>query len=679
MISLDTETTGIDFKHGCKPFFVSICNEQHEVTYWQWSVDPLTRQPIIPPEDLDEIHSVIQQEDKIVIQNSKFDVSALDSIGLIDKWDWQKTEDTLIAGHLIASKEPHDLASMSLMYLGIDIKQYEEKLNSIVNEARRLARKKYPNWRLAKEGDPTLPSVKGDSKWKLDMWLPAAIADAEDYPDDHPYRKVLPLYGNGDSSITLPLFQKQLEIIQERDQEELYRERLKLLEITYVMEQQGISMSMHRLNELYKTYTVERDKAETICLKLSDGHLDKMPKGGTSKALRSTIFDYFDLPIIKRSKKTNEPSIDKISLEQWEATLPRNKSEYHFVKNLRSARKRGTAIGYMDGYKKIALVDDRANCYDPNLPEETMDWYVLHPNLNITGTDTLRMSSNNPNEQNISKKEGFNLRYCFGPRPGREWWAGDYNNIELRLPAFKSGETEMVNLFLRPDDSPYYGSYHLLVCDVLHPEKFAKHGKNFKNEYASSWYQWTKNGNFAVQYGAMEESGTADMAYHVKGAQSKIKERFKKITELNASSIQHAEDNGYVYTFTNKGFKTGYPLECPKTDYGRVKPTVPLNYVIQGSAMWAMSRAMTRCFDYLRNYPGYYMIMQIHDELVFDFPAKRTNDWDSTSPENGLGNLEIIKEIKRLMELSGEDFNLPLPTGWTYHPYDWSTGYDLEI
>ena len=53
------------------------------------------------------------------------------------------------------------------------------------------------------------------------------------------------------------------------------------------------------------------------------------------------------------------------------------------------------------------------------------NWRKLHTSLNMCGTDTLRWSSNNPNSQNISKKEGFNLRYAFGPAPGREWWSLD--------------------------------------------------------------------------------------------------------------------------------------------------------------------------------------------------------------------------------------------------------------
>jgi hypothetical protein len=85
------------------------------------------------------------------------------------------------------------------------------------------------------------------------------------------------------------------------------------------------------------------------------------------------------------------------------------------------------------------------------------------------------------------------------------------------------------------------------MFDTLHPEKFAQYGKKVKDVFASTWYQWTKNGDFAVQYGAIEESGTADAAYHVEGAQRKIQNRFTKIAELNQEQIAFANRNGYVF------------------------------------------------------------------------------------------------------------------------------------
>lgn len=300
-------------------------------------------------------------------------------------------------------------------------------------------------------------------------------------------------------------------------------------------------------------------------------------------------------------------------------------------------------------------------------------WMVLYPSLNITGTDTLRWSSSNPNSQNISKKEDFNIRFCFGPAPGREWWSCDASNIELRIPAYESGEPEMVALFDNEDSPPYYGSYHMMIFDTLHPEKFAKHGMASKKVYAATWYQWTKNGDFAVQYGAQESSGTADLAYHVPGAQSRIQSRFTQIKALGDRMLETAERCGYVETMPDKNVcpEFGYPLLCTRSAWGSIMPTVPLSYHVQGTAMWWMTKAMIRCQDFLDDLnrkakkPDQYRIaLQVHDELVFDFPR-------GDGPQT---NKPIIDEIRRLMRLGGDDIGLPTPVGCEYHSEHWAKG-----
>src|SRR6185312_3151081 len=189
------------------------------------------------------------------------------------------------------------------------------------------------------------------------------------------------------------------------------------------------------------------------------------------------------------------------------------------------------------------------------------EWYVLHPNLNPCGTDTLRCSSSNPNEQNISKQKGHNLRYCFGPAPGREWWSLDGKNLELRIPAYEAGEVDMIALFEHPDESPYYGSNHLLNCHTVYPDLwaalekevgFANVGPEFKKRYESTWYQYAKNGGFAVQYGAIEKVdtiGAADKVFHRPGSHAKLKARFGRIhgpDGLNERMIAFATKHGFV-------------------------------------------------------------------------------------------------------------------------------------
>jgi hypothetical protein len=321
---------------------------------------------------------------------------------------------------------------------------------------------------------------------------------------------------------------------------------------------------------------------------------------------------------------------------------------------------------------------------------DSVVWVRLHPSLNPTGSDTLRFSSSNPNEQNISKKEGFNLRYMFGPAPGREWWSCDAKNIELRLPAYEAGEQAMIELFEHPDDPPYFGSNHLLNAHILHPQRFEEcrdekgnvDGRIFKKKYASTWYQWTKNGDFAVQYGAQKESGTADRAFHVQGGQELIEKRLGKISELNQKMIDMARKVGHVETMPDRTVDPdrGYPLLCTRTRWGSIKPTVPLSYHVQGSAMWWMQCAMIKCHAYLEGLngrpegkQGYYLIMQIHDEMVFDFPKR----YKVVKGKPVYGNLAVIRNCMKLMESCGDDIGVPTPVSCEYHAETWAEGVSV--
>ena len=466
MIAVDTETTGISFEHGCKPFFVTICDDKGEQTYWEWDVDPLTRQPIIPQNELEEVADMFAYHDEFVFQNPKFDIRGLRTVmNRDDIPTWERIYDTLLAGHLLASAEPHTLKDMAIIYLKVEIGKYENELGDICKKARSIARRKYPDWRIAKEGDPCLPTVKKssnnktDKKWKNDMWLPRAIAKAEGYDKDHPWWTVLADYANADAAVTLPLYEAMMEHIESRDLGPIYQERLKLLDSVDMMEKRGVTINVDRLEEMHSQFTEEVERSNKVGVRITSGKMEKYPKG-RSKILNEVMFDDLKLPVIKKTKK-GAPAADKFVIEDWLLTLPQQSQQHLFVRHLKSSRKRNTALGYMDSYLKFGKQIDGP-------------WWRLWPNFNTTGADTLRFSSQWPNAQQISKQDGFNLRYIFGPTPGRVWYSLDYKNIEMRIPAYEAGEQAIIDLMERPNEAPYYGSFHLLVCDILHPEKFAQ-------------------------------------------------------------------------------------------------------------------------------------------------------------------------------------------------------------
>ena len=205
ILSLDTETTGLDFRHGCAPYFVTFATEEGENIYFEWDVDPTTRDPVIDRKDLREIQDIIDDAEILALQNTKFDLSAL-QVAFQGKlrWNWSKVFDTLLAAHLLDSGKPKDLTSLSARYLKINVKPYEQKIRAATMRARHLAKKHFSSWQIAKAGNPKIPSARGEV-WKYDMWLPKQVALALKYEESHEWLSLCEQYANTDSLVTVEL------------------------------------------------------------------------------------------------------------------------------------------------------------------------------------------------------------------------------------------------------------------------------------------------------------------------------------------------------------------------------------------------------------------------------------------------------------------------------------------
>ncbi len=570
---------------------------------------------------------------------------------------------------------------MSLVYLGANIQPLEDAVVKACNEARRMARSEFPNWRIAHADLPEMPSASG-SIAKFDMWLPRAIAEKKNYEENHTWWTVTSEYACGDSSVTLPLYLKQEKLLKDRGLWEIYLECLKVTYVIGNMENVGITYATDRADSLREQYGHESDDAGAECIEIAwkypaDDSLKagapyelELPKSGNNKSLTTFIFEKLKLPIISKSDKTGKPSLDKTVMKHYADTLPEDSDEWSFVNWLLYKRKRDTYAAYLDGYDRYAV------------PIGIPNFRRLYPSVNPTGSDTLRMSSSHPNEQNIGKQEDDgsfaskgmkSLRYCFGPVPGREWYSIDYENLELKIPAYESGEQVMIDVFEKPDDPPFFGSYHLLNASIVYPDLFwpiAEKKGEFKKLYAATWYQWIKNFGFAKQYGAQQ--ATADRAAHKQGAFDAVESQMQCIAKLNQQCIKHANKYGYVETIPDKEInpKKGYPLLCRRSSWGSISPTLPLNYRVQGTACWIMMRAMIKVQEYLDRINATeserhhrHIIMNVHDELVFDFPK--------CDPRI---NLPIIRKIRNIMASLGDCVGIPLTCGVTLHSENWSKG-----
>lgn len=745
MLSIDSETTGLDHWHGAAPYFVTTCDDEGRVRFWEWDVDPLDRKVAVDPDDAREISALLKvvagwgdmadpemrARHRLVAQNGKFDAHALCSVG-IGPWPWGMVDDTLVGAHLLASNQPHDLTALAMQYLEHDIQPLEDRLKFVTEKARRFARRNHPNWALAKQGMEDMPSMKGKG-WKIDAWLPRALAKFYDHPapdpacdhtfndDDHlcsdcgghEYWSVLAAYANGDSAATMGVWLAMRGEIARRGLTAHYEHRLRLAAALWRMEHRGVTVNADAQADLLDRYSAESGAAGRLLARLAagEGYELKLPKGnrndsltrfcfgyaihscdtcggallvdrqqvpdmrvkeaagtpcrrcteaGTSPPGRPTVVEYpcLDLPVLKRSEDTGAPSMDKEVMSDYLQQLDPDTDQGRFVAALAAKRKRDMSVQFLESYARFWRPHPAGG-----------PWRVLHPSANQTGTDTLRLSMSNPNAQQVDKhpdNRGATLRAVFGPAPGREWWKMDYQNLELRIPAFEADEAELVNVFLHPDDPPYYGSYHLVVFDVLHPQKFKEFGKRCKDEFAATWYQWVKNGNFSILYGAMEKK--ADATYHVKGAYKLIRHRFPKMAALSDKMLRLASKNGYVETMPSKLIDParGYPLMVARSSYGnsQVEPTKPLNYHVQGTACETANLAMVQCDEQLAEWraAGFdaWIPLYVHDELVFDFP------------KGGRRNLPKVRRLAGIMEAVGDGIGVPLKVDIGYCPTSWA-------
>ena len=724
IISLDTETTGIDFVHGAMPFLVTTCQDNGSMLWWEWDVDPVTRIPEILQSDVADITELIDASDLIYIQNSKFDARALTAIGI--QLPWEKVRDTLSASHLLATNHRHDLTWLCIEYLGVDIEPHEVHIKAVTQACRAIAKKDYPHWKLADEGVDGMPSVKGSSKrdedkpWKNDMWLPMALANYQvtngichEQEIDTDWLIACSKYANADSEHTLFLGIELERLIRERGLWAIYMHRLELQRIACEMECYGLT-AIGEYTEAtiqdYEEYVAEAN-SELVAIATGYGHKLELADGASvndnmreffygsvlqacprcpyvkhvkhwngeqatdeicpkcakstkrragmrHRLVTKTSSKNLGLPVIS-SNKTGNASLDKDAMQEYLTTT--DGEAYDFVKILTDKRKHDTDLTYMQSYRRFWVPIKGAPGY-----------YRIHPSLNPCGTDHLRWSSNSPNLQNVSDQEEedrLSVRACFGPAPDREWWRFDFKNLEKRIPVYECMEMKLVEVFEKPNEPPYWGSDHNVLASLLFPDDYwplAETEGEFKRRHPRK-YKRTKNTNFAKQYGAGKRK--VDATSGVVGAYEIIDRGLPEISKLQATCLSFAERMGYVETLPDRTVDPtrGYPILASRTEDGRVLSTTPFNYKVSGTACWVKNTALVRCsrqcaewrtdgFD--ANIP-----LEVHDEILFDFPRGATME----------ENLPRALVLKGLMEQSGENLipRIPTPVSVSYHTESW--------
>ncbi|HVJ00343.1 MAG TPA: DNA polymerase I [Sphingomonas sp.] len=232
----------------------------------------------------------------------------------------------------------------------------------------------------------------------------------------------------------------------------------------------------------------------------------------------------------------------------------------------------------------------------------------VHTSYSLTGAQTGRLSSTDPNLQNIPIRTevGRQIRDAFVAEPGNVILAADYSQIELRLAAHMADVPALRDAFARGDD----------IHSMTATELFGEVTRDTRAQ--------AKTINFAILYGISRWGLAGRLDVAPDEAQAMIDryfERFPGINRYIAETLTQVRERGFTETLF--GRKTHFPRIKSKVQHERQgAERAAINAPIQGTCADIIKRAMVRMGPALAEagLPGVRMLLQVHDELVFELP-----------------------------------------------------------
>ncbi len=325
--------------------------------------------------------------------------------------------------------------------------------------------------------------------------------------------------------------------------------------------------------------------------------------------LRDILFDRLGLPVIKRTK--TGPSTDSSVLEELAVLghdLPRLMMDYRLLEKLRNT--------YVDALPALVNPDTRR----------------IHTTFNQAVAATGRLSSSDPNLQNIPIRtaEGREIRRGFVAPEGTALLAADYSQIELRILAHFSGDEVFVRAFREGKD------VHRETAAVIFDVPVEEVTGTMRNQ--------AKTVNFATLYGQGPFGLARQLGISMEDAKRFIAqyfERFAGVRRFLDEQVAQAKELGYVATLM--GRRRQIPeLRARAWNVRQFGERVAQNTPIQGTAADLIKVAMIRIHGALGGDPGARMLLQVHDELVFEVAEARVGDVTETV----VGLMESAMELK---------------------------------
>ena len=389
-------------------------------------------------------------------------------------------------------------------------------------------------------------------------------------------------YACSDAEVTYSLYKIFKDNLKEEGLSELFHKvEMPLLPILIDMEMTGVYVDCSKLNDLAKTLKAQMIDLERHIFAIAGETFNL----NSPKQLGYILFEKLKLPILKRTK--TGPSTDSSVLEELS-------EEYEIAEKLAS-------------YRQLSKL---MSTYIEVLPTLiNLKTGRIHANFNQTITSTGRLSSSNPNMQNIPIRGelGKLIRSAFiSQKPGYVVLAADYSQIELRILAHLSDDKKMKEAFEKDED------IHQAVADKLGISRSA-----------------AKTVNFGVIYGLSDFGLAKQLKIKKTEAAKFIDSYFEKYSGVKTfidKTIKEAKENGYVTTLL--GRKRPLPdINSPNYGLRSFAERTAINTPVQGTAADMIKLAMINLQRELQmTNVKCQMILQVHDELVFEVAEKEVEN-----------------------------------------------------
>ena len=547
---------------------ISFAIDNHEAWYVPIPADQVKTREIV-----DMLRPILENEavEKIA-QNAKFDYSMLKRYG-VEVSD--PLFDTMIAHYLLQPEMQHNMDYLSEVYL---------------------------KYRPIPTSDLINTKAKKSSESLFDF-------DEEEKPQtmrEVPVDKVMQ-YCCEDSDVTLQLYKVfKNELKKEKLEKLFYEIEMPLVKVLADMELTGVRIDVAALKESEGILNQELKNIEARITELAGHPFNPL----SPKAVGTVLFDEMKLdPKAKKTKSGQYTTSEEV---------------------LQKLRDKSPIIDEILNYRGVKKL---LSTYIEALPQEINHRTGrIHAQFNQTVTATGRLSSSNPNLQNIPIRDelGRELRKAFIPDEGEVFFSADYSQIELRLMAHLSQDPNMTEAFLSGEDihtATAAKIYHLPVGEVTKLQRTKAKTANFGIIYGISVFGLASRLNIP-----RSEAKQLIDGYFV---------TYPKVQEYMNKSIEVAREKGYVETLFGRKRVLADISSANATVRGYAERNA-INAPIQGTAADIIKIAMVRIARRIRKEKlNAKLLIQVHDELNFSVPQNELEKLQALVLEEMAGAVKL--------------------------------------